>query len=138
MLEQIKKLFVIGETQVRDGLSQDQREAMIDLLQLCIYADNELHITEGRIFKRQIKRYNWESDQPIEEYIQESKSNALGLVRSGKARNAHLVDIGIRLGKKDAKFQALKLCKILFYSDCILAEGEQVFIDEIRSAFGLN
>ena len=138
MLEKLKLLFTRGVKQDPDGLKQDQREAMIDLLLLCIYADNELDLIEDRIFDRQVERYNWKSEQPIGDYIKASRARTLDLIQSEEKRLAHLNEIGARLKKDEIKFRALKLCKILFYSDWELATHEEAFIKEIRKAFRLK
>ena len=138
MLEKLKILFSSEQTQPSDNLTQDQREALIDLFLLCIYADNKLELNEDQIFVRQIERFNWESEQPIGDYIQESKSRTLDLIQSATKVNLHLQKISTRLRQEEVKFRALKLCKLLFYSDWELAEEEKKFIKEIRAAFGLK
>ncbi|MDA0349645.1 MAG: hypothetical protein O3C43_21155 [Verrucomicrobia bacterium] len=139
MFNSLKKLFAQGETkQVADGLNQDQREAMIDLFLLCIYADNELALNEDKIFVRNIERFNWKSEQLIGDYIQESKSRTLDLIQSEAEKNSYLNEISTRLKTSEIKFRALKMCKLLFYSDWELAEEEIKFIKKIRTAFGLK
>ena len=137
ILEKLSYLFVNRNPSVSDNLTQDQREALIDLLLLCIYADNHAELNEGRILDRELERFNWESEIPIGTYLQVSETRTLAVIPSTDKRAAHLAYISNRLKCKDMKFRALKLCKLLFYSDWVIAEEEELFSKEIRKAFGL-
>ena len=138
MLTKIRKLFIRGAEHTPDGLNQDQREAIVDLLLLCIYADNKLEPNENQIFVRHMGSFNWNSELPINDYIQESKSRTLEFIQSKAKRNLHLRNISTRLKNKEIKYRVLKLCKLLFYSDWELADEEKLMIAAIRDAFGLK
>ena len=45
----IRKLFHKPEAPQKDGLTQPQREAIVDLLCYCMYADNLIMLAEDRL-----------------------------------------------------------------------------------------
>jgi hypothetical protein len=138
MLQELKKLFSKVETQRSDGLNQEQREAIIELLVLCMYADNQAAVNEDRILQKEVERFTWESEQSVEDFIGAFEGEALAIKDSPESRQGYLQDIGRRLKTEDLRFRALKLCKLLFYSDWQMLDEEKAFVKEIRKAFRLG
>ena len=134
MLEMLRKFFSRNAT--TDGLDQVQREAMIDLLLICIYADNDLDLNEERIFDREVEHYAWLSETSLKDYIQAARVKVQGMIASKEARRSAFRDIAQRLRTREAKYGAVKMCKLLFYADCQLDDEEETFIDEIELALG--
>ena len=56
----IRKLFRKSEAP-NDGLTQPQREAIVDLLNYCMYADNLVLLAEDRLITDTVKKFNWDS-----------------------------------------------------------------------------
>lgn len=137
MLKKLKSLFS-KEKKDPDGLIQSQREATIDLLLLCMFADNNLAFSEERILAREIERFNWKSVTPVEIYIENAKTKIHDATSSESSKNALLRDISERLGENEVKYRALKLCKLLCYSDWQLSEEEETFIQDVRKAFKIK
>ena len=60
----LKKLFQNSEAP-NNGLTQLQREAIVDLLNYCMYADNLLMLAEDRLITDTVKKFNWDSKGPF-------------------------------------------------------------------------
>ena len=55
----IRKLFHKSEAP-NDGLTQPQREAIVDLLNYCMYADNLIFLAEDRLITDTVAKFNWD------------------------------------------------------------------------------
>src|SRR5215813_14740290 len=71
----IRKLFHKSEAP-NDGLSQPQREAIVDLLCYCMYADNLIMLAEDRLIADTVAKFNWESKVPFDQFAVRSIDNA--------------------------------------------------------------
>lgn len=136
-MRSILKRFFSG-TENPDGLDQVQREATIDLLLLCMYADNDLDLNEERIINRVSQRYAWASETGLDDYIKAATARVLGIMNSSDERATFMRGVSKRLGSREAKFNAVKLCKLLFYSDMQLHSQEEEFIREIEQILGVG
>ncbi|MCW5200242.1 hypothetical protein VU07_00250, partial [Desulfobulbus sp. F4] len=63
-----------------DGLQQEEREALIDFLLFCEFADNHLSLAEDKILQDEIGRFSWDAVIDIDIYI----SSAAGRARQAK------------------------------------------------------
>ena len=141
MKELLKKLFLPEEKpkrQLPDGLTQSQREAMIDLLLLATYSDDFVDVNEDRVLERVTERFNWKSDVSIDEYISASAIKSKEVRASEASEDFFISDIGLRLNKKKYKYQALRLCNTLLYSDADLRGTEVKFLKSVTKVFGLK
>jgi hypothetical protein len=44
----------------KDGLTQPQREAIVELLTYCMYADNLVMLSEDRLISDRVAKSNWD------------------------------------------------------------------------------
>ncbi len=115
----IKKLF--GKPEARkDGLTQPQREAIVDLLNYCMYADNLVMLAEDRLIADTVAKFNWESKTPFDQFDVRSIDDARNARENAGYREKFLGSIRDRLDTDATKGQALDLCQELF-----IADGEQ-------------
>lgn len=119
-----------------DGLSQSQREAIVDLLHYCMCADKELFPCEVDAFQDEIERFNWDPGVDFEPYAARSLEQAHGAVSSDELRQKALSSIASRLATDEAKSQALALCPQIFLADGHFAQEERAIFVEIKRAFG--
>ena len=63
----IRKLFHKSEAP-NDGLTQPQREAIVDLLNYCMYADNLVMLAEDRLIADTVAKFNWDSKVPFDQF----------------------------------------------------------------------
>jgi hypothetical protein len=127
----IRKLFHKSEAP-KDGLTQPQREAIIDLLNYCTYADNLVMLAEDRLITDTVAKFNWESKVPFDQFVLRSTDNARNARESQVYRDQFLASIRDRLGTAAAKGQALDLCQELFVADGARSDEEDDVFQNLR------
>ena len=127
----IRKLFGKPEGP-RDGLTQPQREAIVDLLNYCMYADNLVFLAEDRLIADTAAKFNWDSKVPFDQFEVRSVSNARNARESQVYRDQFLASIKDRLGTAAVKGQALDLCQELFLADGARSDEEDVVLQNLK------
>ena len=118
-----------------DGLKQSQREAMVDAMLYCLFADDYDDPMERQVLDRAIARFNWESETSIPDYILAASGRVHEAVGDPATEQNLLNDISNRLENWEIRFQAIQLCKILFYSDLFFSDEEVRALAQLKSAF---
>jgi len=139
MKELLCKLFSLfdGEEDepARDGLEQPQREAIIDLLLLAMYADNHLALSEQEQLESQVQTFDWRSGTTPDIYIEEATAKVRAADKADDTRAELMADIGARLDDADTRELALAICKQLFQTDADVGADEIQFLNQLREAF---
>src|SRR5438105_14844608 len=112
----IRKLFRKSEAP-KDGLTQPQREAIVDLLNYCMYAENLIFIAEDRLITDTVAKFNWDPKIPFDQFDVRSIDNARNASENPGYRDKFLALIRDRLDTAAVKRQALDLCQELFLAD---------------------
>ena len=128
----LEKIFAgQEETKPDDGLTQAEREAILDLLVYCKFADNHLSLAEEEVLQQEKASLKWESGMDVDAYI---ASKATARAREAKtadwAEKALLEYVGKRLESAQAKEMANDLMLRLFQSDGE-TDAERAFIDKV-------
>ena len=120
----LRKLFRKSEAP-NDGLTQPQREAIVDLLNYCMYADNLVMLAEDRLIADTVAKFNWDPKVPFEQFDARSTSNARNARESQVYRDQFLGSIKDRLETAAVKGKALSLCQELFIADGSRSDEEE-------------
>jgi len=120
----------------RDGLSQVQREAILDLLALGIYVDDYMSRTERSELKKISSELDWQGEQSISRYLEE-KLAVIASLEGDVAYEAMLSDIAQRLGDAKTKRRGLELCEKIIFADGSEHRIEDGLITEIRRIFNV-
>src|SRR5215469_12567307 len=129
----IRKLLHKSEAPAqKDGLTQPQREAIVDLLNYCMYADNLVFLAEDRLITDTVAKFNWESKVPFDQFDVRSINNARNARESQVYRDQFLASIRDRLGTAAVKGQALDLCQELFVADGARSDEEDAVLQNLR------
>ena len=133
MIDVFKRILGKEATQA-ESFTQPQREALLDLLLLGMYADNMLSMAENQFLDDEMEELVWDSLTSPSAYL----SAAIHRVRTAEEdiekRNALLQSIKERFGDVHGKQGALLVLKDLLASDGT-AEQEQTFLTEIQRMF---
>ena len=127
----IRKLFHKSEAP-KDGLTQPQREAIVDLLNYCMYADNLVFLAEDRLIADTVAKFNWEPKVPFDQFDVRSIDNARNATENQGYRDRLLASIRDRLGTAAVKGQALDLCQELFLADGARSDEEDAVLQNLR------
>jgi hypothetical protein len=128
----IRKLFRKSETP-NDGLTQPQREAIVDLLNYCMYADNLVFLAEDRLISDTVAHFNWEPKIPFDQFDVRSIDNARNATENQGYRDRFLSSIRDRLGTAAVKGRALELCQELFVADGARSDEEDDVLQHLRT-----
>jgi len=126
----IRKLFHKSEAP-SDGLTQPQREAIVDLLNYCMYADDFVFLAEDRFITDTVAKFNWDSKVPFDQFDVRSIGNARNAKENKGYRDRVLVSIRDRLATPAVKRRALDLCQELFAADGARSEEEDVMFQNL-------
>ena len=127
----IRKLFHKPEAP-NDGLTQPQREAIVDLLNYCMYADNLVFLAEDRVITDTVAKFNWNPKIPFDQFDARSINNARTASENQVYRDQFLAWIRDRLGTAAVKGQALDLCEELFLADGVRSDEEDAVLQNLR------
>lgn len=116
-------------------LPQTEREAIVDLLHLCLYADAHISLKEGEFLSDVVEVIGWETQSSFGSYESRSISSARAARESGAAKKDFLDFAAERLKSKESRALALDLCKQLSGVDGT-DQREAVLLGEIRAALG--
>lgn len=115
-------------------LTQKEREAIVDLLHLCLYADSHIALNEGEVVSDLVETISWDTNLSFSSYESKSIAAARAAKESPAAKQEFLSFAAERLQSKESQTLALDVCKRLFFSDGSTADTESALLAEIRSA----
>ena len=130
----IKKLFHKSEAP-KDNLTQPQREAIVDLLNYCMYADDLVFLAEDRFIADTVAKFNWDPKIPFDQFDARSVGNARNARESQVYRDKFLASIRDRLDTAAVKGKALDLCQELFVADGARSDEEDAVLQNLRKLF---
>ncbi len=109
-------LFKKSETS-KSQLSQAGREAIVDLLHLCLYADSHIALGEGDFIADVTNEIGWEAQSSFGSYEARSIASARAAKESAVAKQEFLQFAAERLKSSASRALALNLCQQLFAVD---------------------
>lgn len=118
-----KKLFS-GGLKKHDGLTQKQREAIVDLLHYCMFADNFVALVEDQFVNTVAATLNWDKNISFESYEGGSIGNARKAKESAAYCEQFLKSISQRLDDKESRSLAVQLCTDLYNADANMTNAE--------------
>jgi hypothetical protein len=127
----IKKLFRKSDAP-KDGLTQPQREAMVDLLNYCMYADNLVMLAEDRLIADTVAKFSWDSKVPFDQFDVRSIDNARNAKENEGYKDRFLASIRDRLDTAAVKRRTLDLCQELFIADGARSDEEDAVLQNLR------
>jgi hypothetical protein len=116
----------------KDGLTQPQREAIVDLLNYCMYADNLVMLDEDRLITDTVARFSWDPKMPFDQFDARSVGNARNARESQVYRDQFLASIKDRLDTPVVKRRALDLCQELFLADGARSDEEDAVLQNLK------
>jgi hypothetical protein len=119
------------------GLTQAQREAILDLLLFGMYADDVLKISEDERLVKAIGQIGWHSVETPHEYMQLAIARVRAAHESHVGTEPFLQDVTVRLGDVTTRQRALDLLENLFESDGMIVDSERALHERVREFFGL-
>ncbi|MBU1238333.1 hypothetical protein KKF84_09125 [Myxococcota bacterium] len=139
MLELLGRLFRRESDGVTlDGYVQMEREALVDVILLAMYADKHLAIEEQRLMKRETASLQWKSVVPLENYVHEATSKVRKAMESPALKKELLRSIQERFFSSESRARAFELCQDMLLADGIKTTEEIAFQEELREYLGIG
>lgn len=121
----------------KDGLSQIQREAIVDLLNYCMFADKVVSLSESRFVAANVEAFNWDPKISFDYYQGKSIGAARAALDKPDSKKGFFESIHQRLSTPELRNRAFNLCQQLFLADGTKSVGESSVQAEIRKALHL-
>lgn len=126
-----KNLFRSDEKQ-SDGLNQAAREAIVDVLHYCMFADRHVADLEDKFIEAAAVKLNWDEKISYEYYEGKSTGAVSRALSDTNNRDALFETIKARLPGKGERELALKLVNDLVKSDGSLHKDEVAAMFQIK------
>ena len=117
--------------------AQAQREAMVDLLLWSMYADRRIALPENDHLDQLPESLPWDAVTPFSVYVGAALARVRDVLSDPVLADRFLDDIYERLGTGDMRRRAHEASVHLAQVDGQVAEEEALFLDRIRTRFGL-
>jgi Cdc6-like AAA superfamily ATPase len=129
----LKKLF-LPKPAPSDGLTQGQREAIVDLLNYCSFIDRDIVQSESELIDDLERQFHWDANVDFDYYVNKSVGAVRKVLENEDSTDEFLEDIRARLTSKKSRTIALDLADKLVKSDGRVTAGESVVYQAIRKA----
>jgi hypothetical protein len=120
-----------------DGLTQPQREAIVDLLLFAMYEDQRVAMQEDIFIDQHVRKMKWESGTYPSTYVDMATARVRQARESAEGREHFLRRIRDRLSDPVAKQRAVDMCRELLDADRIESAEESQFLASLPAALGL-
>jgi hypothetical protein len=133
----LNRLFT-PKTEKNDGLTQVQREAIVDVLHYCMYADNFIALTESRFIAAKVDSFSWDPKISFDYYQGRSIGAARAALANAETKKKFFDSVRQRLPEGDLRKTAFELCMNLFSADGNKSTGEFASQGEIRKELEIS
>jgi len=127
-----KNLFRFS-SQPNDGLTQAAREAIVDVLHYCMYADKHISASEDEFIEAEVRKLDWDPNISYESYEAMSTGAVTRALEDQALRMEFLKSVSARLPGKTERELALHLAGALSKTDGSQDASEAKIIAELRT-----
>jgi hypothetical protein len=114
-------------------MTQTQREALFDLLTLCIYADHHISLTEEALLESAFIAEGWESEYPKNLFLEKSFARAREAADSDEGLKAYLVERAAAFDDEASQTEAYGVVQNIVRRDGLAAE-DAMFLNLLKEA----
>ena len=126
-----KKLFQTTNKN-NDGLTQSAREAIVDALHFCMYADRHIAVREDEFIETAARTLDWDTNISYEYYEGKSTGAVSAALSHEETRQAFFASLRERLPGRMERELTLQLAEGLTRSDGSQTEEEAAAVQELR------
>lgn len=113
-------------------LSQTEREAIVDLLHLCLYADAHISLKEGEFIAGVVEATGWDQSLSFSAYEARSIAAARAAKTDDSQKKEFIEFASSRLKTQASRSLALQLCADLFSADAT-QDRETALLAQLRA-----
>ena len=119
-------------------VTQNEREAIIELMMMIMYSDKTLKLTEDEAIKEYTNNIKWESPLSLEFYFGKVTPKIRRALEDKEDMNSFLEDINFRIDSELVKAQVLLVCNDLAMADSEFSSEEKELVDNIAKVFQVS
>ena len=119
-------------------VTQNEREAIIELMMTVMYSDKTLKLSEDEAITEYASNIKWESPLSLEFYFGKVTPKIRRALSDKENMNALLEDINFRIESELVKAQVLLLCNDLAMADSEFSAEEKELVENIAKVFQVN
>ena len=119
-------------------MQQPEREAIVDLLNLCVFADANIALSEDQFVENVVRTLNWDPKISFDYYEGKSIGEVRRVKGDPKLRAEFLKTVADRLSSKAHRKLAFDLSQSLFAVDGVVSGREAMLTREIRQVLGIQ
>jgi anion-transporting ArsA/GET3 family ATPase len=131
----LKRLF-LPMSAPRDGLTQRQREAIVDLLNYCSFIDRDIVQSESELIDDLERQFHWDANVDFDYYVNKSVDAVRNVLENKDSAGEFLANIRARLSSKKSRAIALGLADKIVKTDGRVTAAESETYQAIRKALG--
>ena len=125
-------LFKSKVSNPKAQLSQTEREAIVDLLHLCLYADAHISLKEGEFIAGVVEIIGWDQSLSFSAYEARSIAAARAAKTDDSQKKEFIEFASSRLKTQASRSLALQLCADLFSADST-QDREAALLAQLRA-----
>ncbi len=118
----------------KKDVTQNEREAIVELMMMVMYSDKTLKLAEDRAIK-EYASIKWESPLSLEFYFGKVTPKIRTALADKEKMNAFLKDINARIESELLKAQVLLVCSDLAMADAEFSSEEKELLKNISQVF---
>ena len=117
---------------------QSQKEAIIELLIMTMYADKSLKLEENEAIMKYIQTLEWQSPMSVEYYLGIATAKVRKALETSEKTHSFLKDISNRVKTVELKKQVLQICNNLAMADSEISPEEKEFLQRVAKVFQVS
>lgn len=133
-----ERLFEPLGREPAESATQDQREALMDLLVLTMYADHHLALAEQDSLDAHGERLEWTSVTSLKDFLAESIVRARDVLEGQLEMDEYLANIDRRLENREQKEAALAASQEVMAADGRLRAEEIRLLEAAKRRFAVH
>ncbi|MEM6401113.1 MAG: hypothetical protein AAF757_12905 [Cyanobacteria bacterium P01_D01_bin.116] len=122
----------------KQDVTQNEREAIIELMMMVMYSDKTLKLSEDEAIKEYTNNIKWESPLSLEFYYGKVTPKIRKALADEENMNALLEDINFRIESEIVKAQVLLVCNDLAMADSDFSSEEKELLTNISKVFQVS
>lgn len=126
-----KRLFLSSD-KPKDGLTQEAREAIVDVLHFCMYADRHIAASEDAFIEKVARTLDWSPNISYESYEAKSTGAVSRALGDAGLRAEFFNSVKARLSKSADRELAIALAGDLMITDGSKTAAESKTLVELR------
>ncbi|MEM7714624.1 MAG: TerB family tellurite resistance protein [Cyanobacteria bacterium P01_A01_bin.68] len=133
-----EKLRISLSEIAKQDVTQNEREAIIELMMMTMYSDKNIKLAEDEVIKEYASNIKWESPLSLEFYLGKVTPKIRTALESKEKTTAFLEEVNTRIESEAVKSQVLKLCNDVAMADSEFSVEEKELLENISQVFQIK